>query len=400
MMEAVMEHAYEYLVVGAGMAGDAAAHGIREVDASGPIGMIGAEDHPPYDRPPLSKALWKGEPAEKIWRSPADPEPVLHRGRRAIALDAAAHLVTDDHGDTYRYGKLLLATGGEPRRLYFDGDRVVHYRTWDDYQRVRALAAPGTRFGVVGGGFIGSEMASSLASNGCKVTLLFPDAGIGARVYPPALGAFLGRYFAGKGVAIRAGVRVEGGSAGDAGVEVVLDSGERLAFDALVAGLGVVPEVALAKAGGLEVDNGVLVDAQLHASAEGVYAAGDIAAWPDPALGVRRRVEHEDNALSMGRQAGRNMAGAGEPYTHLPMFYSDLFDLGYEAVGELDARLETFEDWVEPFREGVVYYLRDGRVRGVLLWNTWGQVDAARALIGEAGPHDRATLKGRLGRRA
>jgi hypothetical protein len=94
------------------------------------------------------------------------------------------------------------------------------------------------------------------------------------------------------------------------------------------------------------------------------------------------------------------MAGAGEPYTHLQMFYSDLFDLGYEAVGELDARLETFEDWVEPFREGVVYYLRDGRVRGVLLWNTWGQVDAARALIGEAGPHDRATLKGRLGRRA
>jgi NADPH-dependent 2,4-dienoyl-CoA reductase/sulfur reductase-like enzyme len=128
----------------------------------------------------------------------------------------------------------------------------------------------------------------------------------------------------------------------------------------------------------------------------GVYAAGDVARFFNPALGGRVRVEHEDNANTMGRIAGRNMAGAREPYHHLPFFYSDLFDLGYEAVGELDAGLETVSDWKTPFREGVVYYLRDGRVRGVLLWNVWGQVDAARALVAEPGPFEPRNLIGRL----
>jgi NADPH-dependent 2,4-dienoyl-CoA reductase/sulfur reductase-like enzyme len=125
--------------------------------------------------------------------------------------------------------------------------------------------------------------------------------------------------------------------------------------------------------------------------------AGDAASYPDATLGERRRVEHEDAALTMGEHAGANMAGADQPYTHLPYFYSDLFDLGYEALGDLDSRLQTVEDWKEPHREGVVYYLKDGRVRGVLLWNTWDQLDNARALIAESGPHDAASLKGRIG---
>ena len=124
--------------------------------------------------------------------------------------------------------------------------------------------------------------------------------------------------------------------------------------------------------------------------------AGDAANYPDATLGERRRVEHEDAALTMGEHAGANMAGANAPYTHLPYFYSDLFDLGYEAVGELDARLQTFEDWKEPFREGVVYYLKDGRVRGVLLWNVWEKKDAARELIAQSGPFMEKDLRGRL----
>jgi NADPH-dependent 2,4-dienoyl-CoA reductase/sulfur reductase-like enzyme len=166
--------------------------------------------------------------------------------------------------------------------------------------------------------------------------------------------------------------------------------------DAVVAGLGIVPATELALAAGLAVEDGILVDERLTTSHPAVFAAGDVARFPASALGRRIRVEHEDNALTMGRAAGRAMAGDESPYRHLPSFYSDLFELGYEAVGELDPRHEIVADWKEPFREGVVYYLESGRVRGVLLWNTWGQVDAARALIENASPVRREDLLGRI----
>ena len=163
-----------------------------------------------------------------------------------------------------------------------------------------------------------------------------------------------------------------------------------------MAGIGITPDVELAAAAGLAVDDGILVDEHLMTSHPGVYAAGDVARFNAPLLRKRIRVEHEDNAVSMGRAAGRAMAGDRTPYTHLPFFYSDLFDRGYEAVGELDPRGDVVSDWNEEFREGVIYYLSDGRVRGVLLWNTWGQVDAARVLIAQPGPFEARDLRGRL----
>ena len=166
--------------------------------------------------------------------------------------------------------------------------------------------------------------------------------------------------------------------------------------DAVVAGIGIQPNVELAQAAGLEVDNGIRVDRGLRTSHPDIYAAGDVANFYNPALDQRLRVEHEDNANTMGRLAGQAMAGRTVSYDHLPSFYSDLFELGFEAVGEVDARLETVADWKEPYREGVVYYLRDGRVRGVLLWNVWEQVDSARKLIAEAGPFRAEDLRGRL----
>jgi NADPH-dependent 2,4-dienoyl-CoA reductase/sulfur reductase-like enzyme len=166
--------------------------------------------------------------------------------------------------------------------------------------------------------------------------------------------------------------------------------------DGVVAGIGIQPNSQLAQEAGLAVDNGIVVDEFLRTSQPDIYAAGDVAAFNDQTLGVRRRVEHEDNANTMGRLAGRAMAGGVTPYQHLPFFYSDLFELGYEAVGDVDARLEMVADWTEPYREGVVYYLQAGRVRGVLLWNVWEQVDAARQLIAEPGPFQPADLKGRL----
>jgi NADPH-dependent 2,4-dienoyl-CoA reductase/sulfur reductase-like enzyme len=166
--------------------------------------------------------------------------------------------------------------------------------------------------------------------------------------------------------------------------------------DGVVAGIGVEPNIELAQAAGLEVENGIRVNASLRTNQEGIYAAGDAASFHNPALDKWLRVEHEDNANTMGRLAGRAMAGETVSYDHLPSFYSDLFELGYEAVGEVDSRLETVADWKQPYREGVVYYLREGRVRGVLLWNVWDQVDAARQLIADPGPFKAADLVGRL----
>ena len=308
-----------------------------------------------------------------------------------LAIDRAAHTVRDDAGDTWRYRKLLLATGGAARTLPF-GEGFIYLRTLDDYRRLRQAVKPGARAVVIGGGFIGSEIAAALALNGAKVTMLFPEAAIGARAYPKALADSVTAYYRDKGVDVRAGVSVNGAR----GNTLELTDGSTLATDVVVAGLGITPNVQLAQDAGLAVDNGIVVDAQLRTSDPDIFAAGDVASFPAAALDRRLRVEHENAALTMGERAGRGMAGQDAPYDELPYFYSDLFDLGYEAVGTLDARLQTVEQWVTPYREGVVYYLDAGRVRGVLLWNTWDQVEHARKLIAEPGPFDAASVRGRL----
>jgi NADPH-dependent 2,4-dienoyl-CoA reductase/sulfur reductase-like enzyme len=392
---------YTYLIVGGGMTADAAVNGIREVDRNGSIGLLSADDHPPYDRPPLTKGLWKDKSPETIWRHTESKGLNLHLGRTARRLDLQNRRVTDDQGSVYGYRKLLLATGGTPRRLPFGGDRIVYYRSFDDYQRLRALTASGQQFAVIGGGFIGSEIAAALAMNGKKVVMAFPDAAIGGRMFPPDLAAFLNDFYRQKGVEVLPGQRATGLETrasrtvlkvGDAQV-----SGAReLVCDGVVAGIGIVPNIELARDAGLEVDNGIRVDASLRTSQPDVYAAGDVANFYNPALDTRLRVEHEDNANTMGRLAGQAMAGRAVVYDHLPFFYSDLFELGYEAVGEVDSRLQSVADWKEPFRQGVIYYLRDGRVRGVLLWNVWERVDAARKLIADPGPFRPESLRGRL----
>jgi 3-phenylpropionate/trans-cinnamate dioxygenase ferredoxin reductase subunit len=387
---------YTYLIVGAGMAADAAVKGIREIDGNGSIGIVGQETHPPYARPPLSKKLWQGKPLESIWRGTEELGVTLCTGRRAVNLDAANREVRDDRGEVYCFDRLLLATGGSPRRFPFGGDDIIYFRTLDDYRRLSALADAEGGFAVIGGGFIGSEIAAALAMNGREVTMLFPEAGIGSRVFPADLAAFLTGYYHEKGVEVLNGVAVAGMSQNGERPVVVTGSGREIVVDGVVAGLGIELNTELAARAGLPIENGIAVDEFLRAGVPDIFAAGDVASFHNPALGERIRLEHEDNALVMGRQAGRNMAGAAEPYHHLPFFYSDLFDLGYEAVGMLDSRLETVVDWQEPYRKGVVYYLRDGRVRGVLLWNVWDQVDAARQLIAESGPVRPEDLKGRL----
>jgi 3-phenylpropionate/trans-cinnamate dioxygenase ferredoxin reductase component len=387
---------YPYLIVGGGMTCAAAVRGIRQKDASGRIGIVANERHPPYKRPYLSKALWKGKPYEDVWMQ-IDPQHVdLQLGTNIVGIDRDNRQATDDAGNIYGFDKLLLATGGTARRLPGDVEGIIYFRNLDDYLQLKSMAERQQSFAVIGGGFIGSEIAAALRMHGNDVTMIFPEDGIGARIYPRALAQFLNDYYREKGVGIMAGDVADSIVRQGDGFEIRTKAGKLLQVDGVVVGVGIQANTDLARAAGLEVDNGILVDEFLRTSDPAIYAAGDVANFFNPVLGKRMRVEHEDNANTMGEAAGRNMAGQAEPYHHLPFFYSDLFDLGYEAVGEMDAGMELVEDWQEPFRKGVVYYLRDGRVRGVLQWNVWGQMDAARALIAQPGPVDAEKLRGSI----
>jgi NADPH-dependent 2,4-dienoyl-CoA reductase/sulfur reductase-like enzyme len=378
-----------YLIVGGGMTADAAVKGIRERDAEGSIVLVSAERHPPYARPPLTKGLWSGADEAKIWRGTEAAGADLRLGRRIVSLDLDVRRATDDAGDEYTWEKLLLATGGRPRTIP-GTDGVVYYRTLDDYRAVRARVHAGARAVVIGGGFIGSELAASLTANGCLVTMIFPEAGISSRVLPPELSAYVTEDYRKRGVEVLAEETVEAAGAGS----VTTGSGRSIHADIVIAGLGLEPATDLAEAAGLQVDNGIVVDefGRVAGRAD-VFAAGDVASFPVVALGRRFRVEHEDHAKSHGRAVGANMAGANTPYDHLPFFYSDMFDLGYEAVGEADSRLETLERWQQPNRKGIVAYLDDARrARGFLFWNVWDHVERGRELISAGAPIDESEL--------
>ncbi len=387
---------FPYLIIGGGMAADAAVKGIREIDADSPIAVIGAEPDPPYKRPPLTKKLWLGKPVDSIWLHTEDSGIDFMPNRRVVSIAPQNKLVTDDQGNNYSFGKLLIATGATPRRMPIESDAIIYYRTFQDYRRLRELTETGERFAVIGGGFIGSEIAASLTMNGKHVVMLFPEDTIGAKIYPSDLARYVTDFYRRQSVEVRSGETVTGVVSANGRHTLTTSLGSKIEVDGIVAGIGVEPNTALASSAGLPIDNGIAVDEFLNAGHPDIYAAGDVASFQSEALGRRVRVEHEDNAVTMGGWAGRAMAGDARPYTHLPYFYSDMFELGYEAVGDTSSKLETYADWQEQFRKGVVYYLQDGRVRGALLWNVWDMVPAARELISQPGPHTPESLKGRI----
>ncbi len=386
---------YRYVLVGGGVAADAAVQGIRSLDDIGRIGLVHEEAFAPYDRPPLSKGLWRGDSDASVFRA-ADRHGVeLLPGRRVVRLSTASRTVTDDRGESHGYERLLLATGAAPRLL--PGAEGRAYRTLDDYRRLREEACPGRTALVVGGGLLGSELAAALAGAGVRVTQLMPEGGGPcARLFPKALAAQVSHGFASRGIRVETGVTAERSRQERGRWQVVSARGAAFEADLLVTALGVEPRVELARSGGVVVEEGVVVDERLRTSDPSVFAAGDVAVLPMPVLGGRRRFEHEDAALSMGHLAGRNMAGADERYGHLPMFYGELFELGFEAVGDIDARLETVEAWRVPGRVGVVYYGHGGRVRGVLVCGLSGRIDTARALIARGVRFTPSELMGRL----
>lgn len=382
------DRSYSYVIIGAGLAGASAVEGIRERDKNGSILLIGAEPDLPYDRPPLSKNLWFGtQKLEEIFRHDAafyrDNGVDLALGSEIVELDARARMVRDSGGNGYAWQRLLLATGGQPRRLSIPGGDlpgICYYRTIEDYRRSREQAAPGRSAVVIGGGFIGSEMAAALQFSKLNVTMIFPEDYLAARVFPESLGRAIQDQYRAHGIEVFSGDVPVSIERNGARFITRTRSGRRIESDLVIAGIGIAPRVELGKMADLEVGNGIVVNEFLQTSDPNIYAAGDNAFFPEAVLGPTR-VEHWDNAINQGKCAGRNMAGAREPYDYLPFFFSDLFEFGYEAVGEVNSRLETFADWQEENKTGVVYYLRDSQVRGVMMCNVWNQVDTARALI-------------------
>jgi len=394
---------YRYILIGGGLAGASAVKGIRERDSEGSILLVAAEKHLPYNRPPLTKKLWFGQQLDKIWVHDAgfyEQHGVdLILGTTVAGLDAKLKTVTDDSGNDYAFEKLLLATGGVPRRLSIPGgdlDGVLYYRYLDDYLKLRGEAAQGKSAVVIGGGFIGSEIAAALTINGVRVTMVFPDSTLAQRIFPDYLAQAIQSRYIQHGVAVMAGDIATAFSRDGAEYVTHTRAGAQIRSDLLVAGIGITPAVSLATGAGLAVDNGCVLNELLQTSHPDIYAAGDIARFPYRALGQQMRIEHWDNALAQGKWAGQNMAGAREPFTYMPYFYSDLFEFGYEAVGDLDSRYDTFADWSKENDTGVIYYLRGGRVCGVMLCNTWGKLDAARELIRKGKPVAPGDLSGAI----
>ena len=238
-----MKH-YKYLIIGGGLAGDAATRGIRELDAQGSIGLISMEPDAPYMRPNLSKGLWKGRPVEKIWRK-TEERAELTLGRKVTAFDPQNKSVRDDKGDLYSYDKLLLAMGGSPVRLPFGADDIIYFRDFRDYQRLRAQADAKQHFVIIGGGFIGSEIAAALTMVGKKVTMIFPEDAIGANIYPTDLAHFLNDYYRGKGVELITKDTVADIQKDGERFIIRTRGGRAIETDGVVAGIGIRPNLEL-----------------------------------------------------------------------------------------------------------------------------------------------------------
>jgi 3-phenylpropionate/trans-cinnamate dioxygenase ferredoxin reductase subunit len=379
---------YRYVIIGGGLAGQRAGDGIRKMDAEGTVALITEEPHMPYERPPLSKGYLTGKKGlDRVYLKEDDYYAQngieVIKGVRANRTDPAARTVTLDDGRVLGYEKLLLATGGRAWRLPIPGNDlpgVFTLRTIEDSDGIRQAAEPGKQALVLGGSFIGSEVASSLAQLGLGVTMVFPEGRLLELIVPEELSALLHAKYGANGVRILSGTKPQR-LEGDGRVrQAVLDSGETLAVDLVVMGVGIRLNTELARDAGLELlelgeRDAVIVDETLRTSDPNIYAAGDIAAWPDPTFGKRLRVEHWDVARRQGLRAGRNMAGEEKPYTSLPYFFSDLFDFSFEVWGDLTAWDRTVTRGTLESGIFALYYFDRGKMVGVL---AVGQPDEER----------------------
>lgn len=335
---------YRYVILGGGLAAGYAAQAfVEEGVRPHELCILSAEDTIPYERPPLSKDFLAGhETLDDILINPAD---FYAEHDIDIFLNTRVHEVdfdeqklhTDD--DVFEYKKLMIATGATPRHFDLPGSErhgLFYLRRVGDSQRIREAAASAERAVVIGGGFIGMEVAAVLREHGLKTTMVFPEDRLGKKLFTPPMSAFFEDYYRDKGVDIvkNAGVRRFLGDGHVRGVE--LENGRMLAADLGVAGIGIRPNTELFEDSALDVKDGVLVNRYLQTNIPGVYAVGDVARYHDHIFDKSRRMEHWDNAYSQGQHAAQVMMGDHAPFIHVPYFFSDFFDLSYEFWGDLE----------------------------------------------------------------
>lgn len=363
-----------FIVVGAGQAGGEVSVELRKQGFTGRVVLIGEEPHVPYRRPPLSKAYLAGSVAEEgLYITPA-ASLAKHNiefisGTRVTRIDRAAKSVTLSDGRSLAYDKLALTTGGQARMLNLPGadkPNVLAVRSIADVARLKPFCVEGKRIVIIGGGFIGLETAAVVKKMGMTVTVLEGLPRVLARVTVPEVSAFFERVHREAGVAIRTGVQISGFEGEAAVTHVVLGSGEKLAADVVVVGIGLVAGVELAEAAGLALDNGILVDEFAQTSDPDIVAAGDVTNHPSEFLGRRVRLESVQNAMEQARIAARSMLGKQEPYRTVPWFWSDQYDLKLQMVGiSTGFDRVIFRGDLAGGRAFVAFYLKDGKLIAV-----------------------------------
>ncbi|RYU09498.1 NAD(P)/FAD-dependent oxidoreductase [Nocardioides iriomotensis] len=382
-----------FVIVGGGLTAAKAVEQLRESGYDGGLVVYAAEQHLPYERPPLSKGYLMGDDErdsvfvhDAQWY--ADHDVDLRLGVRVGAIDPGSHTVTAT-GDPQGYSKLLLATGSQPRRLAdadASGAPVAYLRTLEDTERLQKAFTDGARIAVLGAGWIGLEATSAARKAGAEVTVVESLDQPLLRVLGPAVASVFADLHREHGVDLRLGASVGRIEKNGDGVRLTLEDGGTVDADLLVVGIGAAPDTSLAEAAGLDVDNGVLVDASLRSSAPDVFAAGDIANADHPVLGRRVRVEHWDNAIEQGKAAARAMLGEDVSYDRLPYFFTDQYDLGMEYVGHVDpaaaddvvVRGDTSGERV--FR---AYWVKDGVVAAAMHANDWDAIDGIKEQVGK-----------------
>jgi NADPH-dependent 2,4-dienoyl-CoA reductase/sulfur reductase-like enzyme len=394
---------YRYVIIGGGMAAAAAIEGIRAHDRDGGILMVSRENHLPYQRAPLSKDVWRGPyDLEQLSIHPAsfyDAHQVEVRLRREIVeLDAEHKVMWDERGDSVGFDHALLATGCRPRRLHAAGAEasgIRYFRDLEDYLDLERRLERIQHVTILGSNFTAIELAASLRARGREITLVFPEEYPLHRLLPHDLGEGLAQYLRQLDVEVVTGDTIVQVDEHGEFMHARTHNGGDLTTQLVLVDLGGEPSSDLGEAAGLEIDDGIVVDEYGRSSRPCVWAAGDVAEFPYLALSQLMRVEGTDHAEHHGRAVGANMAGANAPYTHMPRKWFEAGELRFEGVGELNARLDTQEVWLEPGHEGVIFYLREDVVRGVLLCNVAGRLDWARSLIRDAramSSADRAAL--------
>ena len=395
------------VIVGGGLAAGTAVTSLREKGYDDEVVLFTDEQHVPYERPPLSKAYLMGkDPAEKAHVQASewyrDNHVDLRTGTTVSAVDPSAHTVTAG-GETVSFDRLLLATGARPRHLALADDSgapVTYLRTLDDSTALREELQPGRRIVIIGGGWIGLEVASAAREAGSEVVVLEALEKPLLRVLGPEVADIFAGLHTEHGVDLRTGVQV---TAIDRDGTVTLGDGATVAADHLVVGVGVSPVTELAEAAGLTLDNGIRVDAQLRTSAADVFAAGDVANADHPVLGHPIRVEHWDTAIKHGRVAAANLMGGSEPADALPYFFTDQYDFGMEYVGNPGP--EGYDRVVvRGHRDGdrvfTAWWLRGDLVVAGMQANDWDAIGEVRRLVGQhvdtAGLEDEAASLGEV----